>query len=129
VAAARASWPVAATTGVIAWLFYAGFIIGRHAVLAWDGTAAWWRLAICVGAAIAGCATGRLVRAILAPAGPRWRRGWAEAPAAERLGIRTAPLGAGTAPLGAGAPGGGAPGGGVVISLAEARRRHPASAS
>jgi hypothetical protein len=42
------------SVGVMAWLFYAGFITGRHGDLAWHGMADAWRLGMLVASAAAG---------------------------------------------------------------------------
>jgi hypothetical protein len=56
----RATVPVALATGGMGWLFYAGFITGRHAQLAWQGTPDIWRLAILTGAALCGTAASAI---------------------------------------------------------------------
>jgi hypothetical protein len=56
----RATLPVALATGGMGWLFYAGFITGRHAQLAWQGTADIRRLAILTGAALCGTAASEI---------------------------------------------------------------------
>jgi hypothetical protein len=59
-AGTRLTLPAALGSGVIAWLYYDGFIIGRHGDLAWGGTReAWWLLAL-LGAALCGSALGRV---------------------------------------------------------------------
>jgi hypothetical protein len=45
---------VAVASGAISWLCYDGFIIGRHADLAWHGAVTGWQAAVCVGAGAAG---------------------------------------------------------------------------
>jgi hypothetical protein len=52
--ATRAKAAAAAAIGPMAWLFYAGFITGRHGDLSWHGLADLWRLAILAGSAAAG---------------------------------------------------------------------------
>jgi hypothetical protein len=54
--AVRTAAPAAAGVGALGWLFYAGFITGRHADLAWRGTASLGPLAVLEGAAAAGAA-------------------------------------------------------------------------
>lgn len=44
---------------VIGWLFFDGFIIGRHASLGWDGAREWWWLAVLASAAMGGVVLGR----------------------------------------------------------------------
>jgi len=59
-AATRLTLPAALGSGMIAWLFYDGFVIGRHGHLAWGGTReAWWLLAF-LGAALCGSVLGRV---------------------------------------------------------------------
>jgi hypothetical protein len=55
--ATRATVPVALATGAMGWLFYAGFITGRHAQLAWHGSADIQRLGILLGVAFCGAAS------------------------------------------------------------------------
>ena len=50
---------VALAVAGIAWMFDDGFIIGRHAQLAWRGADDGWRLMILVGAALAGIVLSR----------------------------------------------------------------------
>lgn len=54
VAARRMSLPAAIASGGIGWLFYDGFIVGRHGDLVWGhgAGAAWWLLVL---VAAAGC--------------------------------------------------------------------------
>jgi hypothetical protein len=122
VAATRVAIPVAAACGVLAWLFYDGFIADRHAYLGWHGAADGWRLAICVGAALCGTALTRLLRA---RAGRR--TGKAAAPAtlarvperrwaAGEAGLRSASSTAAAGRCDA-----------VVVSLADARDRRSRS--
>jgi hypothetical protein len=54
--ATRMTAPVALASGAMGWLFYAGFIIGRHAQLAWHGAADAQWLGILLGAALCGVA-------------------------------------------------------------------------
>jgi len=54
--ATRAAVPVAPAIGAMGWLFYAGFITGRHAQLAWHGAADIKRLGILMGVAFCGAA-------------------------------------------------------------------------
>jgi hypothetical protein len=54
--ATRTAVPVALVTGAIGSLFYAGFITGRHAQLAWHGAAGFRWLCILLGAALCGAA-------------------------------------------------------------------------
>ncbi|HEX8008969.1 MAG TPA: hypothetical protein VF482_21370 [Trebonia sp.] len=54
--AIRTTVPVALVTGAMGTLFYAGFIIGRHAQLAWHGAADFRWLCILLGAALCGTA-------------------------------------------------------------------------
>lgn len=56
----RATVLVALANDGISWLFYAGFITGRHANLAWQGTADIRRLGILTGAALCGTAASWL---------------------------------------------------------------------
>jgi hypothetical protein len=50
----RATIPAAAGVGVMAWLFYAGFVADRHGHLGWHGAVDVERLAVLVGAALCG---------------------------------------------------------------------------
>jgi hypothetical protein len=54
--AARTAVPVALVTGAMGTLFYAGFIIGRHAQLAWHGAVGVRCLCVLLGAALCGAA-------------------------------------------------------------------------
>jgi hypothetical protein len=54
--AIRTTVPVALATGAMGTLFYAGFISGRHAQLAWHGVAGVRWLCILLGAALCGAA-------------------------------------------------------------------------
>jgi hypothetical protein len=54
--AIRTTVPVALATGAMGTLFYAGFITGRHAQLAWHGAAGVRWLCILLGAALCGVA-------------------------------------------------------------------------
>jgi hypothetical protein len=47
---------------VIAWLFYAGFLVGRHGEISWHGSIDVWRVAVIVGAAYCGAMIGRVLR-------------------------------------------------------------------
>lgn len=70
VTAAR-SVPLAAPgIGVIAWMFDNGFLVNRHAHLAWHGAADGIRLGVLAGAAIAGAGLGWAARAHRAPVSP-----------------------------------------------------------
>jgi hypothetical protein len=64
--ATRMTALVALATGAMGWLFYAGFIIGRHAQLAWHGAADAQWLGILLGAALCGAAAS-------------WIHAWTEA--------------------------------------------------
>ena len=61
-AGTRMTLPVALASGVIGWLFFDGFVIGRHANLGWDGGREVWWLLVLVAAAGSGCALGRAYR-------------------------------------------------------------------
>jgi hypothetical protein len=52
--ASRLSVPLGAAAGAMSWLFYDGFIIGRHAELAWHGSVTGWQAAVCLGAGATG---------------------------------------------------------------------------
>jgi len=54
--AVRTTMPVALATGAMGWLFYAGFVTGRHAQLAWHGAADIQRAGILLGVAFCGAA-------------------------------------------------------------------------
>lgn len=45
---------VATASGAISWLFYDGFIIGRHSDLAWHGAVTGWQAAVFLAAGAAG---------------------------------------------------------------------------
>ncbi len=59
--AARATARAAAGLAVMAWLFYSGFIAGRHANLTWQGMEDVWRLAMLAGSAAIGVGLSWLV--------------------------------------------------------------------
>jgi hypothetical protein len=66
--ALRMTLPAALASGVIGWLFYDGFVIGRHAHLVMGGASgplAGWSLLVVVAAALCGSAVGPR------PVGPR----------------------------------------------------------
>jgi hypothetical protein len=63
--ATRTTVPVALATGAMGMLFYAGFITGRHAHLAWHGAADVRRLCILLGAALCGAAASWIHARIL----------------------------------------------------------------
>ena len=58
--ARRMTLPTGLASGVMAWLFYDGFVIGRHGDLAWTGVREVWWLLVLVAAAACGWALGRL---------------------------------------------------------------------
>lgn len=62
VVAASTRPAAAAGVALIAWLFDDGFIVGRHAVLSWHGTADARRLAILLAAAAAAAMLGSHIR-------------------------------------------------------------------
>jgi hypothetical protein len=68
VVAAGARPLVAPAVAVIVWLFDDGFLVGRHAQLAWHGSASAWRLGLLVALAV----TARVTAAAA-----RRRAGWA----------------------------------------------------
>lgn len=68
VIAAQAPVPAALGVAAIGWLFYAGFIAGRHGDLAWSGTGSIAAIAALAGAALAGVAAGALIRGTARPA-------------------------------------------------------------
>jgi hypothetical protein len=59
-AATRMGIATGVATGGVGWLFYSGFIVGRHAALVWHGSglAGWGSVATCLGAALAGGLAG-----------------------------------------------------------------------
>jgi K+-sensing histidine kinase KdpD len=59
--AVQAPAPAALGVAAIGWLFYAGFIAGRHGDLAWRGTGSIVAIAALAGAAAAGVAAGTLI--------------------------------------------------------------------
>ncbi len=77
---------VALTAAGIAWMFDDGFIIGRHAQLAWRGADDGWRLMILAGAALAGVLLSRALasRSARSP-GPRSRVPAATTPSAHLM--------------------------------------------
>jgi hypothetical protein len=58
VAARRMTPPAALASGGMAWLYYDGFIIGRHAQLVWAGAQGAWWLLVLVAAAVCGSVIG-----------------------------------------------------------------------
>jgi hypothetical protein len=92
--AARATAPTAAGLAIMAWLFYSGFIAGRHANLTWQGMDGVWRLAVLAGSAAIGVGLAWLVAhfgeghrlAIRSRAGLRHRQPTAAATTAGRHG-------------------------------------------
>jgi hypothetical protein len=56
----RATLPVALASGGMGWLFYSGFITGRHGDLVWQGTTDVKRIGILLGAAVCGVAVSWL---------------------------------------------------------------------
>ena len=50
----------ALAAGVIGWLFYDGFIVGRHGNLAWAGAREGWWLLVLLGVALCGSVLGRV---------------------------------------------------------------------
>jgi hypothetical protein len=63
VAAAHTRPAAAPGIALVAWLFYNGFIIGRHAHLSWHGAADVKRLAILLAASAVGSMLGSRIRA------------------------------------------------------------------
>jgi K+-sensing histidine kinase KdpD len=61
VLATRTTVMAAIGVGAMAWFFYDGFIIGRHARLAWHGTTDLRPLALLLGAALCGVAASWLL--------------------------------------------------------------------
>jgi hypothetical protein len=57
-AASRMTLPVGLASGILAWLFYDGFVIGRHGDLAWAGERGAWWLAILLAVTACGRALG-----------------------------------------------------------------------
>jgi hypothetical protein len=60
-AARRMRLPASLASGVMAWLFYDGFVIGRHGDLAWTGEREAWWLLVLVAAAACGSVLGRIM--------------------------------------------------------------------
>jgi hypothetical protein len=110
VLATRSTAMAALGTGAMAWLFYDGFIIGRHADLAWHGTTDLEPLALLLGAALCGIATSWLLARASEPGAsePRASEPRASEPRASALGRELGQAGSGRA-----AP--------VIVSLADAR--------
>ena len=77
---------VALAAAGITWMFDDGFIIGRHAQLAWRGADDGWRLMILAGAALAGVLLSRALasRSARSP-GPRSRVPAASTPSAHLM--------------------------------------------
>jgi|HubBroStandDraft_6_1064221.scaffolds.fasta_scaffold865930_2 K+-sensing histidine kinase KdpD len=73
VIAVRAAALPALGVAAVGWLFYAGFIVGRHGDLAWRGTASIAAIAALAGAALAGVAAGTLIARTDRPATRRPR--------------------------------------------------------
>lgn len=63
-----ARWWAAPAAAVVLWLFYDGFLVGRHGVLTWHGTIDGWRLGLIVAGALGGLLIGRVSRFTAAPA-------------------------------------------------------------
>jgi K+-sensing histidine kinase KdpD len=61
-AARKMTLPAGLASGVMAWLFYDGFVIGRHGDLAWTGAREAWWLLVLVAAAAFGSALGLWTR-------------------------------------------------------------------
>lgn len=57
-----ARWWAAPAGALILWLFYDGFLIGRHGDLAWHGAMDGWRLGVIAAGAIGGLLVGRVSR-------------------------------------------------------------------
>lgn len=64
-----ARWWAAVSGALILWLFYDGFLVGRHGALAWHGSPDGWRLGIMAAGALGGLLIGRVSRfaAVTAP--------------------------------------------------------------
>jgi hypothetical protein len=56
---------------LILWLFYDGFLVGRHGIITWHGSLDGWRLGFIVGGAAAALLISRVSR--FAVAVPRHR--------------------------------------------------------
>lgn len=69
--AARSAPLAAPGIGITAWLFDNGFLVNRHADLAWHGTADGIRLGVLLGVAVCGAALGWAVRSSGSLASPR----------------------------------------------------------
>jgi hypothetical protein len=61
-----ARWWTALSGALILWLFYDGFLVGRHGVIAWHGSLDGWRLAFIAIGAIGGLLIGRVGRSAIA---------------------------------------------------------------
>jgi hypothetical protein len=57
-AATKMPLPAALGSAAVAWLFYDGFVIGRHGHLAWEGDRGAWWLLVLVAAGACGFALG-----------------------------------------------------------------------
>lgn len=60
--ALTARWWAMGAGAVVLWLFYDGFLVGRHAVIVWHGGPDAWRLALILAGGIAGLTVGRTAR-------------------------------------------------------------------
>jgi hypothetical protein len=65
--ALAARWWAAMASGVVLWMFYDGFLVGRHAVLTWHGSIDAWRLAFILAGAASGLLQGRVSRQAARP--------------------------------------------------------------
>jgi hypothetical protein len=59
-ATAHLTFGAALAAGGIAWLFFDGFVIGRHGNLAWGGTREVWWILVLLGGALCGWVLGQL---------------------------------------------------------------------
>jgi K+-sensing histidine kinase KdpD len=57
----RMTLPASLACGVMAWLFYDGFVIGRHGDLAWAGVREAWWLLVLLATAACGTALGHRI--------------------------------------------------------------------
>ncbi|GAA1959709.1 hypothetical protein GCM10009838_15070 [Catenulispora subtropica] len=57
-----ARWWAAPTAAFILWLFYDGFLVGRHGDLVWHGAMDGWRLGFIGAGALGGLLMGRVTR-------------------------------------------------------------------
>ncbi|MEY9913479.1 type IV secretory pathway TrbD component [Catenulispora sp. MAP12-49] len=66
-----ARWWTAGAGALILWLYYDGFLVGRHGELVWQGNIDAWRLGVITACAAGGLLVGRVCRFVDATASDR----------------------------------------------------------